>query len=343
MSRRRYSILAAVVGLAVLGGVAGWYWKTRPARQVAAVRSALASGEYGRAEALLAPLLKEREEESQIHLLHAQALRHQKRYGEAGIALERAMKRGLDRDVGARELALQLAPQDWPPEAEGVLKQVVKDRPDDVELLAALAAGYARRGRWKEAFPLCTALVKLEPDEPEHLALRGQVNMNEMHFTEAIDDFRRVLASRPEHFLARLYLANSLLSDARLAEAEVELRACQKLRPDRVEPLVGLVNCAVERGDVEAAESYLSQAVALDRASPMVLHEVVNMHLRRERFDLAQEVLEAMLKTAPDDKQIHLKLAQIFRRTGNNARASQHRRRYQELDQLEEMQSRGMR
>jgi Tfp pilus assembly protein PilF len=140
-----------------------------------------------------------------------------------------------------------------------------------------------------------------------------------------------------------LYLAHSLLSEARLAEAEVELKTCRKLRPDRVEPLIGLVNCAVEQNDLKAAEEWLKPAVALDRASPLVLHEVVNLHLRRGRFDLAREVLETMLKTVPNDKQVHLKLAQIFRREGNQARAAQHQQRYQELDQLEDQQARGMR
>jgi tetratricopeptide (TPR) repeat protein len=343
VTRGRIAILAGLLALVAVVGAGAWYWWTWPARQVTAVRAALAAGQNARAETLLAPLLSARPEDPQVHLLHAQALRRLERFGEAERALEHAARNGLPRGDGEREMALLLSAQDWPPQVEGLFNKVAKDHPDDVEVVGALAAGYARRGRWKEALGFYSALVRLEPGQIENVFQRGLANMNERLFAEAIDDFRRVVKARPSHFLARLYLSHSLLSEARTAEAEVELQVCRQLRPDRVEPLVGLVNCAAEKGDLKTAEDWLSQAVALDRASPLVLHEVVNLHLLRGRFGPAREVLETMLRTVPNDKQVHLKLAQIFQREGDRAKAARHQQRYQELDQKEEALSRGMR
>jgi predicted Zn-dependent protease len=342
MSRQRVTILAAVSVLLLAAGLV-WAWKTWPARQLASAQKALAAGDYTRAEALLLPLLNERAEDPTVPYLIAQTLRHQNKYREAENALEKAVARGLDRASGMRELALLLAAQDWPAEAEGILQQVVRDHPEDREVLQTLAAGYARHGRWKEAVPLYSRLIERHPNEVEYLFQRGWVRMQDLYFLDAIGDFRQVLGLDPSHFLARLYLAHSLQSEARLAEAEVELHVCRKLRPDLVEPLVGLAHCAVEKGDLKAAEDWLGQAVALNGSSPLVLHEVVNLHLRRRCYDLAREVLELMARSTPQDKQVHLKLAQVYRRVGLLDQAALHQQRYQELDRLEEAQMRGMR
>lgn len=342
MTPRRMLLLAAPLVLLAVAALT-WAWKTWPARQLQSARAALAAGDPARAETLLVPLLKEFPEDPQVPYLQAQALRHLKRYSEAEQAMELATRRGLDRATGMREVALLLAVRDWPPEADGLFQQVLRDRPDDRELLQTLAEGYARRQRWREAVDLYARLVTLYPEELDYVFKRGLARMNDGHYAEAIADFRQVLVLDPAQFPARLYLAHSLQSEARMAEAEVELQTCRKLRPDLVEPLIGLANCAVEKGDLKAAESYLSQAIALDRSSPLVLHQVVDLHLRRQRYDLALEVLLVMARMVPQDKQVHLKLAQIFRREGQQEQAQRHQRIYQELDAREEAQMRGMR
>lgn len=342
MNARRLLILAAPLVLLAVGSLT-WFWKTWPTRQLDAARAALAAGDPARAETLLVPLLQEFPEDPTIPYLQAQALRRLKRYSEAEEAMEVATRRGLDRATGMREVALLLAVRDWPPHTEGILQQVAKDHPADREVLQTLAEGYARRQRWKEATELFNRLVTLYPEEIDYLFKRGWVRMSDGHYTDAIADFRQVLAFDPNHFPARLYLAHSLQSDARMAEAEVELQTCRQMRPDLVEPLIGLANCAVEKGDLKAAEGYLSQAIALDRTSPLVLHQVVDLHLRRQRYDLARDVLLVMARMVPRDKQVHLKLAQIFRREGKLDQAQKHQQVYQELDALEEAQMRGMR
>jgi len=322
---------------------AWWYWHTWPARQLASARSAVEAGDYERAESLLRPLLPNPAKDPDVPYLHAQTLRHLKRYTEAEKALVKARDCGLGDASVMRELALLLAPGDWPPEAEGILQKVARDNPDDREVVRTLAEGYARRGRWKEASRLYSRLVELQPGDADTLFQRGIARMRDSYFTLAIDDFHQVLAKVPDHFLARLYLAHSLQSEARMDEAEVELQRCRKARPELAEPLVGLANCAVEKGDLKAAEGWLNQAVSLDRTSPLVLHEVVNLHLRRARYDLAREGLEVLVNLVPNDKQVHLKLAQVYQRQGNLERASQHQRRFQELDALEDKKAQGMR
>jgi len=149
------------------------------------------------------------------------------------------------------------------------------------------------------------------------------------------------LAAGPNHFRARLLLAHSLLSDARMADAEAELLICQGLRPDRVEPLVGLATCAVERGDREQARARLERALALDPSSTLALQEQGNLYLRDQRYDLAGPVFQRVVRLDPRDKQAHLKLAQVLRQQGDPEGARKHEEAYRELDQEESQQSKG--
>src|SRR5207248_7018444 len=130
----------------------------------------------------------------------------------------------------------------------------------------------------------------------------GQARLEAREFGKAADDFRAVVRRAPEHFQARLLLAHCLLSDARMAEAEPELLVCRQLRPEAVEPLVGLASCAVERGDLNQAQALLRKALALDPGSTLALNEQGELHLLRQRYDLAVTVFEDVVRRDPWDK-----------------------------------------
>jgi predicted Zn-dependent protease len=336
-------ILFVVPMVLILAGVGILWRRGRAVDPMDEAHRALEAGNRQRAEELLRPLVRERPGDTTVALLYARVLRGLRRYDQAELALQHAVDCGLDRSVARRELALLLAEQNLPRDAEGILQQVVREYPDDEEVLQTIAQGYARHRRWLEAEPLWGRLSELRPNEIEPLLQRGLVRMEAHHHEAATEDFRRVLARNPNHFQARLSLAHCLLSEAQMPEAEAELLVCRRMRPDRPEPLVGLAGCALENADPATAEQRLTEALELDRGSPLVLHAVADLHLRRGRYDLAEEVLAVLVKAQPDDKQGHLQLAQVYRRKGELKLAAQHEQRYQELDRVEEARAKGMR
>ena len=92
----------------------------------------------------------------------------------------------------------------------------------------------------------------------------AQLRKDAEMFTEAADDCRFILRQDPKDYHARFLLAHCLLSDAHMAEAESELLVCQKIRPADSRPVLGLAHCAVDRGDLERAQTLLSQALQLN-------------------------------------------------------------------------------
>lgn len=349
MTRRQQNWFLVILILAVPALALAAYWRWEPVlrrkRLEATYESALKANNLLKAEEAMRQLVQDHPDQPRLQLRHAQVLRQLGRAAESEDALERAVQAGLTREEGRREFGLLQAGQDFRA-AEPSLQEELKANPGDGEVLQALAAGYTREGRMRQAEDVMTQMLAAQPDNLEVLAKRGDIRMQQDRYAEAAEDFRAVLQKAPEHFQARLLLAQCLLSDARLREAEPELLVCRKARPDRVEPLVGLAICASGREDYDRAQTLLNQALDLDPLNPLAVHEQCDLYLLRQRYDLAIPLLEQLVKRQDRDKRAHLKLAQALRYTGKAELARRHEQRYQELD-LEEQQrsspARGMR
>jgi len=145
---------------------------------------------------------------------------------------------------------------------------------------------------------------------------------------EAVALLRTNLAKRPNDFEARMLLGYSLLTSERIADAEPEFAECARLRPDRAEPLTGLAGCAVGRGEIDEAQKLLDQALALNPSFVQALADRGNIHLMKGRYDKALRDFRRVVQLDPGNKQGHLKLAQLYKRSGDDARARQHQEAY---------------
>src|SRR5260370_10876484 len=87
------------------------------------------------------------------------------------------MKLGLSESEGRREFALAEVQKEFSPNAEKNLQNVLEERPDDIEVLQALAEGYAQAERREEAERCYTRLLELAPDRLDFHLQRGQVRL----------------------------------------------------------------------------------------------------------------------------------------------------------------------
>jgi tetratricopeptide (TPR) repeat protein len=332
MPWRRCGWFSLFLLLAAGIAIGGWYeWPSRRrSRRLDPIQKALAANHWVKAEKLLRQWFQDHPADTETQFLYVQVLRRLGRLSEAEVALLKAVQLGLSEPEGRREYALIEARQDFRI-AEGALQHLLKERPDDGEVLQALAEGYAQDGHWREAERVYTDWLVVEPERLASYFERGRARLESRQFAAAAGDFRQVLQRSPRHFQARLFLAHCLLSTAQMADAEAELLLCWRLRPDRSEPLVGLAACALERGAPDRAQQLLTEALELDPSSLLVLHEQGNLYLRRQRYDRALSLYEHILRLEPRDWLAHLKLAQITHRQGNVERARNHLRWYEEL------------
>jgi len=330
MSRR--AILAASVAVLTVVGVLAWSArKDRVDPPTAPVADDPAQEELAAREAIRA-----QPNDPQARFGLARALRRLGRAKEAEDELALAIQAGLPEAQGQREVVLLMASRNWPQQMEGLFQRVLRDNPDDQELLLAVADSYSAKSRWASAESLYSRLIKLAPDQTELYFKRGVARMRLTYFATAEEDFRKVLAREPERYEARLFLGHSLLGDARMDAAARELEACRHQRPEAIEPLIGLAACAVERNDLGAAEALLTDAAKRDGDSPLVLQELASLYVRQMKMELAVATLRRLLVFDPNHRKGHLLLAQALLALGDTAKARKHEQIYEDLDRREE-------
>ena len=336
--------LLAVALVAGIGGVAALSlstsdWWPSPTREA---ERAIDAGEFARAEILLSRLIQDDPREPRARLLHARLLRLSGRSREADAALGKAMDVGVPEASLYREYGLLLAGPDFR-KAEPILRKSLKADPGDSEVLRALADGLSRQGMWPEAADVYASWLRVEPDRAEALMGRSRALIQSGRAGQAEAEVRAILGRKPDDYEARMILANGLLSNAELARAEPELERCRQLRPDRPEPLVGLAGSALDRDDSDRARDLLDRAVALDPSSILALAARADLALKLRRDDRALADYGRVVALDPGNRQAHLHLAQILRRTGDPEASAEHERTYRRLQADQEEKFRVLR
>jgi tetratricopeptide (TPR) repeat protein len=332
---RKYLLFSALIVL-IPGGVAVGWWYYLPRLQMYRAEQAIAAGESEQALDLLRLVTREDPQNLRAHFLSAQVLRRLGKPAESQAALHRAIKLGLDESKGRREFALAETTKGFTPNAEKNLLAVLMENPEDVEVVQALAEGYKITQRWDDADHFYTRWVELRPGDLAVLYARGRSRLDALSYHKgraqaAAADFREVLKHSPDNFDARLYLAHCLISDADIAGAQPELEICERMQPNRIEPLVGLAACAVEQRRYPDALRFLERALEIDRNSTEVLGRFGDLHLRQLQFEQAIPYYERVLRLDGRNRSAHLKLVQCFRARGDVSQANEHERILREL------------
>jgi tetratricopeptide (TPR) repeat protein len=180
-------------------------------------------------------------------------------YGEPSRAADIARHNGLagDRDpvpgsvlhlpfepaewAGAQRRASALDPynrgvqalaQDRLGEAERLFRLALATAPDLLDARYNLALVLLRRGQAEEAVSMLEALTESRPHDVEYRCARGNALFQTARFTEATQQFARVLADQPDHRRAAFGYARSLQEEGLSGEAAAAWRRYLELDPD---------------------------------------------------------------------------------------------------------------
>jgi Flp pilus assembly protein TadD len=305
--------------------------------------SAIAANDLNEAETRLRRLLFRSPKNARAHFLLAQVLRQLHHPEQAEESLRKALQLGYPEKEGERELALDEAAIRFRPPLALTLRKLLKETPNDLDLLEALARGYASNRDWTLAEMYFTRLIECQPNETNWYWERGQARQEAAFETgeghgRAAADFREVVRRDSNHFEARLRLAQCLLSNAQMSEAKEELLRCRELNPKRAEPLIGLANCALEEQDWDRANELLREALELKWNSLIALAMKGDLHLLRQQPTEAIPYFQKVLVLDPMNKAAHLKLAQAYRSSGRLNEAKNQEAAFERIRSNEERQ-----
>ena len=99
-------------------------------------------------------------------------------------------------------------------------KRAYEASPSDVQPMLALVRSYLRAGKTREALSFVDSVVQASPDNNEARLLQGQLEALSGSKEKAASIFRKIIETDPKNAEGYLHLANLMLYDKRLADAD---------------------------------------------------------------------------------------------------------------------------
>lgn len=330
-----------LVGCAAVAAVAVVGWVTVPRvaglHYVGAARQQLACGDFPAAIQSLRKAERVQPHSAEVQYLLAAAYRRADQLDRFAAHLETARELGWPEPQLSHQVWLAAVQSGELAEAEVRLRgMIARGVPDDVaeEVYEALAKGYLRSFRWRDAWICLEAWLGWRPDAPHAHLMRGYLREQGSDWTGAAEEYRAALERLPSLGEARRRLARLLLQQNQVEQAREEFLACLAEDPDDGEALVGLAQCEVRRGDAPAARSAISRALAAQLPAHQrgtVLGEWGRLLLTEGKTDQARTVLQQAVALAPGEPQIHVHLATVLARAGQPEQAAYHQQRAQQI------------
>jgi len=201
-----------------------------------------------------------------------------------------AAKEAVQKLPNSRDLKMVLAAQQADMgKADEALKDVhalLKGNPEDRQVYITLAQMNTRLRRFPEAEQALDKAEQLssKDDDKEYVwFLRGSTFEREKRYADAAVQFKKVLASDPEHASALNYLGYML---------------------------------ADQNQELDAALGYIKKAVDLDPANGAYLDSLGWVYYRLGKYDLAEENLLKASQKINTDPTVHDHLGDLYQKTG---------------------------
>lgn len=322
--------VSLLLGLTLAGAALGYaWWRDREARRA---DEALRRFDLAAAADHLERHRQRRPDDTAALFLAARTARRLLRHADAERLLARYQEAAGVSDATRLEWDLLRVQQGNVGEIDMRLRRTVRpDHPDAPLVLEALARGYLKTDRLRDALEACELWASRQPEHPWPWLWRGAVFEQLANYQQALADYRKAVENAPHDREARLALATALARSRQPAEAAEHYQSLLAGDPDDAEALLGLADCRIEQGLPEET------AALADRVLAMTPHSARALYLRgraaRELGDpaAAERWLAEAVRQAPDDPEPHYQLTLVLRGQGKDAEADRLTVRLEEL------------
>ena len=169
---------------------------------------------------------------------------------------------GLALVVGIASLARTQA-RTWH-DSESLWLQALKCAPGSSYIHAHYATALGEAGKYAEALTEFDKALAIRPNDPETLLKRGTSLAGLGRLDEAIADYRAVIALRPDDAIAYLNLGASLAARGEYDEAVAMYRKVLAIQPGSAEAYFNLGAALLRQGKLDEAVTALREAVRLE-------------------------------------------------------------------------------
>ena len=262
----------------------------------------------------------------------ARALRYQKAFDEAEVALVRARRLIPDHpSISLEEAQLFLEIGDLEQSIALTLEATttLKDSPT-VPFIRGIIA--ARQGRLEEATKLFSLCLQIDPNHARARLNRSSAALLCDDLAMALDDANRLVEDRPNHELGRLRKSEILMNQGDWVNAESELRELLKLNNNHSMGLVHLGTCMIAMGKSEQAEKPLNKAIETNPSLSEAWYQRGLLYLDFGRSEEAMSDFEGAVRAAPQHLDAKLRIAAILHEENDVEKAASAWRKVLDVD-----------
>jgi tetratricopeptide (TPR) repeat protein len=258
-SQRRRRWWMVLLGLAFLA-LAGWYGGRLlvVAYHLRAADQALARYDYSEALGEYEAALRVWPYGTALRLKAARTARRGGQLERAEEYLSACEQAGVTSDTGLEREMLRAQQGDLAEVEADLRGRIFEEHPDSVLILEALAQGYIRIHRRREAIVLLSRdLLPRTPDHPDARFWLGSQLAEAGLIADAVPNYQRALQLAPHHTSFRLKLADALVHASNPGEAWPHFEELLRHSPDDPSVLLGAARCCRALGRYQAARGYL--------------------------------------------------------------------------------------
>ncbi|MFO0936839.1 MAG: tetratricopeptide repeat protein [Gemmataceae bacterium] len=172
--------------------------------------------------------------------------------------------------------------------------------PDGLQIIKTLGKVYMKRLRFRPAYACMSKWIEMTPDDPLPYHYRGWVSERLSNSKQALADFLKSLELDPNQIETRLRVVEMFLDEKKAPEAMPHAEFLYKLYPNdpRVQARMGM--CLFLMGQKNARE-LMEAAVKSLPDDPSLLVSLANADLQDNRPVEAEKRLRKILETDPSD------------------------------------------
>lgn len=252
---------------------------------------------------------------------------------------KRLLRTAADRYESVQALLLLARLQSGDGDAAGALESLKRARalaPNAEDVLSAQAQVALAARMPVPAVSTLESLVRLCPTVAQYQYLLGVGLMSAGDSIAAVESLKRADALEPNRPLTLTALGLAYNNQKLFAEAKTALTRALEVDPSGTEALAAVAEAEAGLGDLAAAETHASAALAKAARNPGANLVIGMVRMAQQRYTEARDALTAAVAADPRSPKPEYQLSLVFARLGDEARSQEHVKLYQQkLRQME--------
>lgn len=209
-------------------------------------------------------------------------------------------------DPKEEALASAVARQSWV-EVTATAEEILKERPDHVKALHALAELHRREGRNFQAMKFYNRLLKVDPRNVEVLRTLGKLHVEEEMWDLAVTHLLQVIERDAGDLQSHLMLADAYVRRGEADRAIAVYRQARKIAPDHWELALRLCGLLEAQEDFDGVVEVLTEVHKFHPSDPDISARLANAQTTRMTRRI--EGLRVALTHDPGNCQLRFELA----------------------------------